>query len=141
MLRLQNDRESKALKQFNTLKDAIYLRKEVEKHLGQPNHKDQVSQKRTSTTAQRYAMLASRATTVIRDLIHDNCLAAVREEKFKQLMEDREFQTIVANIKASEGQIIRNLGKTGVWKISKKSDKKSKRETNKKYRKNSLYKT
>ncbi len=94
---------------------------------------------RTSTTKQIYVAATSRAETVIKDLLHNDILPETRKEKFKALMEDKKFQKITSTLSAKQPQIIRKLGTAGIWKIGNKSNKKSKRESDKKYRKKSLY--
>ena len=119
------------------VKDLYFLRSEVETlkpSRSTPNKKPQEIISRNSTTKQKYRALARRAEIILRDLEHDNCLPATRDEKWYELCIDSEFQELVRIIKAGEKHIKRKLGVLGVWKIGKKQGKEAKKEYNKRYR-------
>jgi hypothetical protein len=134
-VRLKNDHEFEALKQFTALKNAIFLNNDVKCHLGQPDSKKLKTTYRSKTNEQIYIAAAGRAETVIQDMIHHDILPKTRVEKFKMLEKDKRFMKIIAALSrpVKEQHIIRKLNEVrpGIWQFGKAS--------NKKYRKRTLY--
>jgi hypothetical protein len=102
-------------------------------------HIEQKDRSRNNTRRQIYMAAASRAVTVIQELIHNDILPNTKAQKLACLRNDKNFQKIIAALPKDlkDTTLIRRLNEAhpGIWALGKKST----RESNKKYRKKSLY--
>lgn len=89
-----------------------------------------------------YTAAAERAVVVIQDHIHDDILPSTRKKKLQILKDDKKFMKIIAALDdVKDSTLIRRLNEAhrGLWQMRKSNSKKEQRESNKKYRKKSIY--